>query len=180
MQCEIDGCDREAKTRRYGNLCLMHYKRFFRHGDNINGMDEAHERRAARERGKCKFCDREVGRTGAFGMCNKHYQMYRNHGDALFYDRKPRSKSNGYYRIGKNGQHEHRKVYEDYYGVKLKPSQVIHHINFDRIDNSIENLWCYNTASEHQRVHAEYRRLRKQYPDENIVFRDGAYHREHE
>ena len=108
-------------------------------------------------------------------MCNKHYQMYHIHGDALYFDGRERPTSHGYYRTGKRGQAEHRKVYEDYYGIKLKPSQIIHHIDFDRTNNRIENLWLYNSASEHQREHANYRRLRKFNPAENIKFENGKY-----
>lgn len=117
------------------------------------------------------------GLGGDEGMCNKHYQMYRLHGDPLYSDKKERCTSNGYYRTGKSGQHEHRKVYEDYYGVKLRPEQIIHHINFIRTDNRISNLYCYNSASEHQRVHNAYRRLLKECSAEDIEFKDGMYHR---
>ena len=108
-------------------------------------------------------------------MCNKHYQMYRLHGDALYFDTRERPTNKGYYRIGKTGQHEHRKVYEDYYGIKLGSEQVIHHINFDKTDNHIENLWLYNSRAEHNRAHSTYRNLRKQYSPENIEFVDGIY-----
>lgn len=180
MLCEICGCNREARTKRYGNLCLMHYKRYVRHGDFKDYNEIRHKQSVSREQSKCKYCDRKVGRCGALGMCNRHYQMYKIHGDALFSDRKERAKSHGYYRTGKNGQHEHRKIYEDYYGIKLKPEQIVHHINFDRTDNRIENLYLYESASEHQRVHQHYRRLRKQFPDENIIFVNGNYQRENE
>ena len=177
MQCEIEGCERKAKTRRYGNLCLMHYKRFHRHGDFEDHNIEISENARKREASKCKYCDRQVGKTGALGMCNKHYQMYRLHGDPLYFDKKERCTPNGYYRTGKSGQHEHRKVYEDYYGVKLRPEQIIHHINFIRTDNRISNLYCYNSASEHQRVHNAYRRLLKECSAEDIEFKDGMYQR---
>lgn len=177
MQCEIEGCEREAKTHRYGDLCLMHYKRFKRHRDFENHSEIISRQARERESSKCKYCNRVVGRIGAFGMCNKHYQMYRLHGDPLYSDKKERCTSHGYYRTGKSGQHEHRKVYEDYYGVKLRPEQIIHHINFIRTDNRIENLYCYDSASEHQRVHNAYRRLLKECSAEDIEFKDGVYQR---
>ena len=41
MKCQVEDCDREAVTKKYGNLCLMHYKRKSRHGDvNTNKQDE--------------------------------------------------------------------------------------------------------------------------------------------
>lgn len=179
MLCEIEGCNRIAKTKRYGNLCLMHYKRFAKHGSVINRNEVLHKNRIKRESSKCKYCDRPVGRTGAKEMCNKHYQMYRIHGDAMFFDGRKRPTSNGYYRIGKRGQGEHRKVYEDYYGIKLSAAQVVHHINFIRTDNRIENLYLYQSKSEHIRVHNNYRKLRKQYPNDTIIFENGEYKREY-
>ena len=177
MQCEVEGCCRESKTIKYGNLCLMHYKRFARHGDFENHSKEVSRNARERENSKCKYCDRKVGRYGAFGMCNKHYQMWHIHGDALYFDGRERPKSHGYFRTGKNGQHEHRKVYEDYYGIKLNRNQIIHHINFDKTDNRIENLFCFNSTSEHRRCHTNYDRLRREYPDSIIKFENGAYYR---
>ena len=88
MLCEVEGCDRKAKTFRYGNLCLMHYKRYVRHGDVNDDGKSIKERALQRANSKCKYCDDKIGKYGALGMCCKHYQMYRLHGDALYYDKK--------------------------------------------------------------------------------------------
>ena len=179
MQCEVKNCEREATTFRYGNLCLMHYKRYIRYGNtNTNKMEEKHQGREQRECTKCKYCDRNVGRYGAKGMCNKHYQMWRKHNDPLHFDGRVRPTSHGYYRIGKNGQTEHRKIYEDYIGRKLEPYEVIHHIDFDRTNNKIENLYLYNSKSEHTRQHCNYRRLQKELKNDEIIkFKDGVYYK---
>ena len=54
---------------------------------------------------------------------------------------------NGYYCVRMNGVYvfEHRHIWEQHYGVKLKPHQNIHHINGIRTDNRIENLELWDT-----------------------------------
>lgn len=85
---------------------------------------------------------------------------------------KPRLDSNGYleYRHGElRGIKAHRHVYEEHYGIKLKPHQNIHHINGIRTDNRIENLELWDTSQPSgQRVEDKinyYFELVQQYKD---------------
>jgi hypothetical protein len=78
--------------------------------------------------------------------------------------------SRGYIEIkhGLNrGKLQHRVVYEEYYNVKLQPSQSIHHINGDRADNRIENLELWDKSQPYgQRVEDKikfYKKLYEQY-----------------
>lgn len=48
---------------------------------------------------------------------------------------------------------EHRLIYELHTGVKLTSEQKIHHINLNKIDNRIENLYLCNSMREHRLVH---------------------------
>jgi len=57
-----------------------------------------------------------------------------------------RSDSNGYIR-------EQILIVEKYIGRKLKKSWVIHHINQDKSDNRPENLFIFETTSEHTSWH---------------------------
>ena len=71
----------------------------------------------------------------------------------------------GYVRVnkGKGRVLEHVWVMEQFIGRKLKPGELVHHINENRSDNRIENLQLM-TISEHQRYH----RSKKHYtPNKN-------------
>lgn len=125
---------------------------------------------------KCSYCENTLGKKGCLGMCNKHYIQYKRWGDPLHSDKKERATIDGYYRDGKTGRREHRVIYEKYYGVILTKDEVIHHINFIKTDNRIENLWKYNNASEHIKAHRNYEKLMDSLkPNEEIVFENGSY-----
>jgi len=48
---------------------------------------------------------------------------------------------------------EHRIVMEEFLGRELTKYEVVHHINFDKKDNRIENLMLFATQSEHMKFH---------------------------
>lgn len=52
---------------------------------------------------------------------------------------------------------EHRLVMEDHIGRYLDPNEIVHHINSDRQDNSIENLQLLESNSAHAKLHSETR-----------------------
>ena len=129
-----------------------------------------------KERRKCIYCDNLLGKKGALGMCNKHYIQYKRWGDPLHADNKERATIDGYYRDGKTGRREHRIIYEEHYGVKLTEDEIIHHINFVKTDNRIENLYKYPNASEHIKAHREFERLMQTLSEnEEIYFSEGKY-----
>ena len=74
---------------------------------------------------------------------------------------------NGHYRItsGKEGNHGkmlHRLIYEDYHKCTLLPWANIHHRNFNKHDNRIENLQLLS-ASDHQKIHKAIYRPSKEH-----------------
>jgi hypothetical protein len=48
---------------------------------------------------------------------------------------------------------EHVFVFERFLGRPLTTKEVVHHVDFDRLNNSIENLMLFPSQSEHNRYH---------------------------
>ncbi len=75
--------------------------------------------------------------------------------------RKGHSITNGYRVIskGRKSALEHRIVMERTLGRKLGAKEVVHHINFDRLDNDPSNLDVLDDSSVHNDAHGSLRKL---------------------
>ena len=130
MSCRVTGCQRRVavKSRR---LCMMHYRRLRRNG--------------------------EVGPAASYhswdrtGSNNPNWRGGRiRGGEAMRYWRihmpsHPAADNLGYVL-------EHRLLMERHLGRRLRPDEIVHHVNHDASDNRIENL-AVMTQSEHIREH---------------------------
>ena len=69
---------------------------------------------------------------------------------------------NGYMRtkVGGLGRYklDHHSIVEDFIKRPLKNKEIIHHINFDRMDNRIDNLYLFRTKAQHTKYHRFLRR----------------------
>ena len=71
---------------------------------------------------------------------------------------------------------EHIYVYETVTGRSLVEGEILHHINMDKTDNSIENLYLCENTSVHSASHASINSLVKELIADGIVrFEDGQY-----
>lgn len=64
---------------------------------------------------------------------------------------------------------EHLIVMEQYLGRKLKPQEIVHHINGKRDDNRLENLYLCKDRSDHNRVHRSADETLRQLIEHGIV-----------
>ena len=79
------------------------------------------------------------------------------------------TEKNGWYYVSSNecghrGKALHRVIFEDYHQCTLLPWANIHHKDFNKHNNSIENLQLLS-ASEHQKIHKALYRPHKQHKE---------------
>ena len=80
----------------------------------------------------------------------------------------PRADNQGYV-------YAHTLVYEKEKGILPSKNEVIHHIDMDKKNNSIENLYLCN-HKQHIQIHRSLEYLVKELLDENIIkFQNGRY-----
>ena len=62
---------------------------------------------------------------------------------------------NGYLRFRDSDIPVHRWVAENKLGRPLRPGEVVHHKDRDKLNNDPDNLWVFASQEEHDMAHAE-------------------------
>lgn len=57
------------------------------------------------------------------------------------------------YKLTPSRKREHRTIFEGFIGRNLKKTEVIHHCDKNKLNNSIENLQLFRSQSAHKRLH---------------------------
>ncbi|WP_375710126.1 HNH endonuclease [Leuconostoc citreum] len=78
---------------------------------------------------------------------------------------------NGYKLIRINGKYqpEHRRIVEKNIGRKLKHEEIVHHIDFNKQNNDIENLHVFKNTSEHIKCHRGVAKVLSELLARNII-----------
>jgi len=62
---------------------------------------------------------------------------------------------NGYKRFRDSNILVHRHVVEMKLGRKLRPNEVVHHKNRNRLYNRRSNLWVFESQQKHYKIHKQ-------------------------
>jgi len=94
-------------------------------------------------------------------IIKKYFRKARNNIFSTFYlnskhyGRKTYIDQNGYRRFIDTDKAVHRWMAEKKLGRNLYPGEVVHHINRNKLDNSIDNLQIFSSQYEHDKEHKD-------------------------
>lgn len=75
-----------------------------------------------------------------------------------------------------NNSREHRIIIENALGRTLNTTERVHHINMNKLDNRLENLYLCTDTSEHHKVHAALNPLVEELINDGVIgFENGRY-----
>lgn len=81
---------------------------------------------------------------------------------------------NGYYRLS-NGKYEHKVIMSKYLGRELTKEEKIHHIDFNKLNNSLDNLYLCKDKTEHWTCHQSLEDCAFKYINKLIWLKNKKY-----
>ena len=108
-----------------------------------------------------------TGKKFELNLNNKYEKIKENGGKVyfqngreyyLYYDKKS-NKLTAY----------HRKKYEEYYNIKLKKENKIHHIDGNKKNNKMSNLFLCEDTSHHRKIHCQLQKISYELIREGII-----------
>lgn len=169
FKCSIDNCE---KPRKFSNgLCHLHYNRLSR-----TGTTEDPAKRVSQINNKCLLCDNKVGKRGGKGLCRKHFEAskiskLKKLGLNVNKDGHIQGKKKDYF-----SRVQHRQIMQEKIGRKLLSTEIVHHIDVNKLNNNISNLHLCKNASEHSQIHAQFNKIIPELFKLGIVlFENGEY-----
>ena len=148
--CKVPGCDRRCHGKGY---CTGHYQRV------VKGKSTDAPLRAQYDQDECAAEGCENPRH-ARGWCTTHYFRVMKFGSPDLPEREPKAPTSRVTRFGYRVIYlpchpmanssgvvaEHRLVMSAIIGRELLPTENVHHVNGDRLDNSPGNLELWSTS----------------------------------
>jgi len=67
--------------------------------------------------------------------------------------------TSGYLRINKTKEYLHKYIYGEFVGRKISKTEKIHHIDLDKLNNNVDNLYLCENKSCHSKVHSQMEEL---------------------
>ena len=153
--CSIDGC--ENYVRGHG-FCNRHYLRYKRYGDPLAFKERQKVPRSKNRKVAtltCLYCGdtiekptykRKYCSDKCNGLANKKPFIIKKGYKKLLIHNHPRSDKKGYV-------FEHIIIAETILGRELNKDEVCHHIDGNKLNNSVNNIRVFNNNVEHIKFH---------------------------